>query len=60
MNSTIHHLVSTSTAGGFECRTSTDYVCHMHFLPTARATTSFIYLATPVSSVLIDMGCWPP
>jgi len=27
MNSTIHHLVSTGTAGGFECRTSTDCVC---------------------------------
>ena len=27
MNSTIHHLVSTSTPGRFECRTSTDCVC---------------------------------
>ena len=27
MNNTIHHLASTGTPGGFECRTSTDCIC---------------------------------
>ena len=56
MNSTIHHLVSTGTTGGFECRTSTDCLCYLHFLPTARATACFIYLTTPMSQVLLIWG----
>ena len=56
MNSTIHHLVSTSTAGGFECRTSTDWLSVLSAFPAHGATASFISLTTPTSQVLLIWG----